>query len=53
MLLITRKIKLIYPYKMNQKDKNTIEDRHGLQNRLRVEHVNNFLHLRTFKTPIF
>ena len=43
MLLITRKIKLIYPYKTNQKDKNTIEDRHGLQNRLRVEHVNNFL----------
>ncbi len=43
MLLITRKIKLIYPYKMNQQDKNTIEDRHGLQNRLRVEHVNNFL----------
>ena len=28
MLLITRKKKLIYPYKMNQKDKNTIEDRH-------------------------
>ena len=43
MLLITRKIKLIYPYKTNQKDKNTIEDRYGLKNRLRVEHVNNFL----------
>ena len=28
MLLITKKKKLIYQYKMNQKDKNTIEDRH-------------------------
>ena len=42
-LLITRKIKLIYPYKKNQIDINTIEDSHGLKNRMRVEHVNNFL----------
>lgn len=42
-LLITRKVKLIYPYKKNQIDKNTIEDKTGLKNRMRVEHVNNFL----------
>jgi hypothetical protein len=42
-LLITRKIKLIYPYKKNQEDKNTVEDKIGLKNRIRVEHVNNFL----------
>jgi transposase len=42
-LLINRKIKLIYPYKKNQIDINTIEDSHGIKNRMRVEHVNNFL----------
>jgi len=42
-LLITKKIKFIYPYKTNQIDKNTIEDKIGLKNRMRVEHVNNFL----------
>ena len=42
-LLINRKIKLIYPYKKNQIDKNTFEDKLGLKNRMRVEHVNNFL----------
>jgi len=42
-LLITRKVKLIYPYKKNQIDKNTIDDKIGLKNRMRVEHVNNFL----------
>ena len=42
-LLINRKIKLIYPYKKNQIDKNTIEDRHGLKNRMLIDHVNNFL----------
>ena len=42
-LLVNRKIKLIYPYKTNQIDKNTIEDKIGLKNRMRVEHVNNFL----------
>ena len=40
---ITRKIKLIYPYKKNQEDKNTFKDNIGLKNRMRVEHVNNFL----------
>ena len=42
-LLITKKIKLVYPYKINQLDRNTIEDKIGLKNRMRVEHVNNFL----------
>ena len=42
-LLLNRKIKLIYPYKKNQIDKNTFEDKLGLKNRMRVEHVNNFL----------
>ena len=42
-LLVTKKIKLIYPYKKNQIDINTIEDKNGLKNRMKVEHVNNFL----------
>ena len=42
-LLNSHHINLIYPYKQNQIDKNTIEDKRGLQNRMRVEHVNNFL----------
>ncbi len=42
-LLINRKIKLIYPYKNNQKNKNTEEDIKGLKNRMRIEHINNKL----------
>ena len=41
--MVTKKIKLIYPYKKNQIDINTIEDKNGLKNRMKVEHVNNFL----------
>ena len=42
-LLINRKIKLIYPYKNNQKNENTEEDIKGLKNRMRIEHINNKL----------
>jgi hypothetical protein len=42
-LLINKKVKLIYPYKKNQIDINTIEDKSGLKNRARIEHVNNFI----------
>ena len=42
-LLINKKVKLIYPYKKNQIDINTIEDKNGLKNRARIEHVNNFI----------
>ena len=42
-LLLTRKIKLITPYKKNQKKKNTEEEIEGLKNRMRIEHINNKL----------
>ena len=42
-LLINKKVKLIYPYKKNQIDINTIENKNGLKNRARIEHVNNFI----------
>ena len=42
-MLINKKVKLIYPYKKNQIDINTIENKNGLKNRARIEHVNNFI----------
>jgi hypothetical protein len=40
-LLITKKIKLIHPYKINQKAINTLEEIDGLKRRMRIEHINN------------
>ena len=40
-LLITKKIKLIHPYKTNQKAINTQEEIDGLKRRMRIEHINN------------
>ena len=40
-LLITKKIKLIHPYKTNQKEINTQEEIDGLKRRMRIEHINN------------
>lgn len=42
-LLITRNIKIIHPYKINQNNKNTTDEIIGLRNRMRIEHVNNKL----------
>lgn len=42
-LLLTRKIKLITPYKKNQNKINTKEETDGLKNRMRIEHINNKL----------
>ena len=40
-LLINKNIKLIYPYKRNQQLKNTMDEKIGLRNRMRIEHLNN------------
>ena len=41
--MLTRKIKLITPYKKNQNKKNTEDEIKGLKNRMRIEHINNKL----------
>jgi transposase len=42
-LLITKKIELIYPYKKNQIDLNTINNKEELKKRMKIEHINNRL----------
>lgn len=42
-LLTSKKIKLITPFKKNQKEINTDDERDGLKRRMRIEHINNKL----------
>lgn len=42
-LLLNKKINLIFPYKKNQINKNTINENNELKNRYKIEHVNNFI----------
>jgi transposase len=42
-LLVNKKIKLITPFKKNQREKNTDEEINGLRRRMRIEHINNKL----------
>ena len=42
-LLTSKKINLITPFKKNQKEINTDEERDGLKRRMRIEHINNKL----------